>query len=75
VNKECCGRPYSSTDDGFVETAIQSFTKYLRKSVRQCCHETGVCKTSVRHILQCEKWKPQKVDMAKGKSVVPTPVS
>jgi hypothetical protein len=45
------GRPCSSTDDGNI-AVLQAFTPSPNKSVKQCSHETDVCKTSVHHILQ-----------------------
>lgn len=34
------------------------FTQFLRKFVRQSCHETKVCSSTVDHILQTANWKP-----------------
>ena len=36
---------------------LQQFTRSPQKSTKQCAHETGVSRTSVRRILKTARWK------------------
>jgi hypothetical protein len=67
--------PQSSVSNGNVDTVSQAFTKFLRKSARQCCHETGFLKPVFITFFWPEKWKPQKMDRTKRKCGVSNPVS
>jgi len=57
VHKGRSGRPRTATSPASSAKVLEQFTRSPQMSTKQCAHETGVSRTSIRHILKTTRWK------------------
>jgi hypothetical protein len=72
--KGCSGRPDGLNDDGSVD-CVTGHHKISEEVCKAMLCENGVCKTSVQCNLWSKEMKPWKIDRAKRKCSVSTPIS
>jgi hypothetical protein len=67
VHKQRSGKPCIATSPTSSAMVFQQFTWPPQKATEQCAHESGISRSSVKHVLKRAKWK---VDIARLLHVV-----
>ena len=57
VHKGRSRRPRTATSPASSAKVLEQFKRSPQTSTKQCAHETGISRTSIRRILETARWK------------------